>query len=190
LARSITAAISSCVEPAGEIEPSYAEPAEDAADQGLGRCVERTGVDDHVARLHEREQQGGNSRHAGRESERVLRILPEAQPILEDLLVRSVEPRIDQALGAPRTLPRHAFEEALSGRRILEHEGGGEKDGRLQGAFGQGRIEAVPHHQGGGLQAAVVDRQHIGFRAPARGGAGEVGFVFHGSGLRWDLRLL
>ena len=50
----------------GEIEPVHAEAAEDAADQGLGRGVERAGMDDDVAGLDEGEQQGGDRRHAAR----------------------------------------------------------------------------------------------------------------------------
>jgi hypothetical protein len=75
----------------GEIEPADAEPPEDAADQRLGGRIERAGMDDDVARLHEREQQGRDCGHAGREGQRVLGILPDRESVLQNLLVGTVE---------------------------------------------------------------------------------------------------
>ncbi len=66
LARSITSAISVVGRAGREIEPFDAEAAEDAADQGLGRGIERPGMDDDVAGLDEGEQQGRDRRHAAR----------------------------------------------------------------------------------------------------------------------------
>src|ERR1044071_6504481 len=62
------------------------------------------------------------------------------QEILEDLLVGAVEARIDQALrgAAAGALAGYAFEEALSVRRLLENEGRGEEDRRLERTFRQG----------------------------------------------------
>jgi hypothetical protein len=37
----------------------------------------------------------------------------------------------------------------------------------------------MAHHQGGGLEALVVDRQHVGLGAAALAHAGDIGFVFH-----------
>ena len=136
-------------------------------------------MDDDVAGLDEGEQQGGDRRHAGGEGERVLGILPDAEPVLEDLLIGAVEARIDEALGAARALAGDALEVALAGRRILEDEGRGQEDRRLQRAFRQRRIEAVAHHQGGGLQPPAADFEHVGLGPAARGRAGEIGFVFH-----------
>ena len=83
-----------------EIEPLDPEAAEDAADQRLGRRVERARMDDDVAGLDEGQQQGRDRRHARGEAERILGIFPDAEPVLEDLLVGAVEARIDEALGA------------------------------------------------------------------------------------------
>ena len=105
-------------------------------------------MDDDVAGPDEGQQQRRDRRHAARKSERVVGILPHRQPVLEDFLVGAVEARIDQALGAARALAGDAFEEALAGGRVLEHEGRGEEDRRLQRAFAELRIEAVAEHQG------------------------------------------
>jgi hypothetical protein len=116
LARSITASISSRVAPAGKVEPGDAEAAEDAADQRLGRGVER-------ARNGRSRRPAGRRSAAGwrwptcrwRRSARP-RHLPTGEAVLEDLLVGAVEARIDEALGAARALAGDAFEEALAGR--------------------------------------------------------------------------
>src|SRR3712207_7184848 len=52
------------------------------------------------------------------EGQGVLGILPQAEAVLEYLLIGAVEAGIDQPLGAARTLAGHAFEEAL---RSEEH---------------------------------------------------------------------
>ena len=94
-------------------------------------------MDDDVAGLDEGQEQGGDGRHAAGEGQRVLGLLPDAQAILEDLLVGAVEARIDQALGPARPLAGDAFEEALAGGRGLEHEGRGQEHRRLERAFAQ-----------------------------------------------------
>jgi hypothetical protein len=116
----------------GEVDIGDSELAEDLGDERLGRRVERPRVDHHVARLAEGRGTGRDRRHSAREGERVVGIFPHAQPVLEDLLIGAVEARIDQAFGAARALAGHPFEEALSGGRIFENEGGGEEDRRLQ----------------------------------------------------------
>src|SRR3546814_11009220 len=97
-------------------------------------------MDDHVARLDEGEEQGRAGRHAAREGQRLLRILPDAQAILESLLVRPVEARIDKALGPAWALDGNASAMALARRRGPEAEGGGAKEGLLQRAFRQRRV--------------------------------------------------
>jgi hypothetical protein len=42
--------------------------------------------------------------HSGREGQRLLGLLPQPQPVLEDFLVGAVEARIDETLGAARAL--------------------------------------------------------------------------------------
>jgi hypothetical protein len=74
-----------------EINPRDAELAEDLGDQRLGRRVERARVDNAVAGPNESQQQGRDGRHSAGESERVVRFLPHSQPVLEDLLVGTVE---------------------------------------------------------------------------------------------------
>jgi hypothetical protein len=136
-------------------------------------------MDDDVAGLDVGEEQGGDRRHARGEAQGVLGILPDAEPVLEYLLVGAVEARVDEAFGAARPLAGDALEVALAGRGILEDEGRGQEDRRLQGAFRQRRIIAVAHHQGRRLQPAASDLEHGGLRSAARGCAGQVGFVFH-----------
>ena len=101
-----------------EVEPLDAELAEDLGDQRLGRGIERARMDDDVAGPDEGQQQGGDRRHAARKSERVVGILPDRQPVLENLLVGAVEARINQPLGAAGPLAGDAFEEALAGGRV------------------------------------------------------------------------
>jgi hypothetical protein len=125
-------------------------------------------MDDHVARLDQRQHQRGDRRHARREDQRILGLVPDAEAILEDLLIGSVEARIDQPLGAARPLAGDAFEMALTRRRILEHEGRGQEDGGLERPFGQGRIEGVAHHQRRGRQAPPADFEDFGL-GPAAG---------------------
>src|SRR3546814_20239288 len=117
-------------------------------------------MDDHVARLDEGEEQGRDGRHAAREGQRLLRILPDAQAILEYLLVRPVAARIDKALGTAWALAGTAFEMALARRRGLEDEGGGAKVRWLQRAFRQRRVEAMAHHQLRGLALPPPTFQH------------------------------
>src|SRR3546814_20689153 len=92
-------------------------------------------MDDHVARLDEGEEQGRDGRHAAREGQRLLRILPDAQAILEYLLVRPVEARIDKALGTAWALAGHAFEMALARRPGIDDDGGGDEARGVGGAF-------------------------------------------------------
>ena len=110
---------------AREVEPANSKLAEDLGDQGLGRGIKRPRMDDHVAWLDMREEQGGNRRHSAREGQRKLSLFPQGKAIFEDLLVGAVEARVDEAFGSTRTLAGHSFEEALPRCRILEHEGRG-----------------------------------------------------------------
>ena len=114
-------------------------------------------MDDRVARLHHRQEQGGDRRHAGGEGERILRLLPDGEAVLQYLLVRPVEARIDEALRAAGALAGDALEMALARRRAGKDEGGGEEDRRLQRAFRQRRVIAVAHHQRGGAELAPAD---------------------------------
>ena len=129
-----------------EIQPLHAEAAEDLADQRLGRGIERGGVDDHVAGLHQREQHRRDRGHPAGEAQRIRRLFPDAEPILQYLLVGPVEARIDEPFRSPRPLAGDALEVALARGRTLEHEGGGQEDRRLQRAFGEHGIVAMPHH--------------------------------------------
>ena len=120
-----------------EIDPGHAELAEDLGDHRLGRRIERARMDDAVAGPDEGQQQRRDRRHAAGEGERVVGVFPDREPILQDLLVRPVEARVDEAFGAAGPLAGHAFEEALTRCRILEHEGRGQEDRRLQRAFAE-----------------------------------------------------
>ena len=157
--------------PGREVDVMDAPLRQDLVDDRLAGRVERAGMDDDVARSHQRQQQGRNGRHAAGEGQRRLGILPDLQPVLEDLLVGSVEARIDQALGgaAAGPLAGDALEKALALRRRLENEGGGEEDRRLQRPFRQSGVEAVAHHQRRRLQLVIADGRRGLPRQPAAG---------------------
>ena len=114
-------------------------------------------MDDAISGSDEGQQQGGNRRHAARKSEGVIGLFPDAEAILEDLLVGAVEARIDEAFGAARALAGHALEESLARRGVLKNESGGQEDRRLQRAFAKLGIEAIAHHQCRGLQLVIAD---------------------------------
>ena len=118
-------------------------------------------MDDDVAGLDQREEGRRDRRHAAREDQRVLGILPQREPVLEDFLVGAVEARIDQPLGAARALAGDALEEALAVGGVLEHEGRGEEDRRLQRAFRQRRIEAVAHHHRRRMELVVAEGRRL-----------------------------
>ena len=112
---------------------------------------------DHVARLHQRKQSGRDRGHAAGKEQGILRLFPDRQPVLGNFLIRPIEARIDETLGATGSDSRYTFKMPLAGRRTFEGEGGRQEDRRLQRALGQGRIIAMAHHQGCGLQFATLD---------------------------------
>src|SRR3546814_1191944 len=93
--------------------------------------------------------------------------------LLQYLLVRAVEARIDQSLGAAGALAGDAFKMALARGGAFEGEGRGQEDRRLQRAFGQHRVEAIAHHQRRGRQRVAADLGDVGLGLAAWGGAGE-----------------
>ena len=95
--------------------------------------------------------------------------IDDLKPILEDLLIGAVEARIDEALGAAGALACHAFEEAFTGGRILEHEGRGKEDRRLQRAFAQSRVEPIAHHQRRRIELMIADMGILVLGAAALG---------------------
>src|SRR4051812_44562801 len=100
-------------------------------------------MDHAVPWPHEGHQQGRYRRHPARERKRVVGVLPYREAVFEDFLVGAVEARIDQALGPARALAGHPLEKALTRGRILEHEGRGEEDRGVQGAFAQLRLDVA-----------------------------------------------
>src|SRR5207248_2791316 len=142
----------------------------------FGGGIKRRRMDDGVPRLDQSEQHGRYRRHARRESQRVFGTLPDTEPILQYLLIGAVEARIDQTLGAARAFARHPFEEAFAVGRAFENIGRGEEDRWFQRAFGERRIEAVPHHQGRGTEAAAAYFQRMLARTTAGFAGREVGF--------------
>src|SRR3546814_12369279 len=114
-------------------------------------------MDDHVARLDEGEEQGRDGRHAARECQRLLRILPDAQAILEYLLVRPVKARIGKAPATAWAVAGNAFGTPLARRRVLEDGAGGGKDRWLQGGFRPPRVHAMGQHQRRGLAMALAN---------------------------------
>ena len=154
---------------ADRLDPPFGQQIED---QRLGAAIDRLRVDQHLAGLHMGHDATVDRCHARREDDRGLGILPQRQAILEHLHVGIVEARIDEpgglALGR-LAAPGDEIEEVLAVLGALEDEGGGEKDRRLQGAFGQRRIVAVAHHLGFGPEDVIAD-----------GAAAIVFFLAHG----------
>ena len=139
-------------------------------------------MDDDVARLDHRQEQGGDRRHAAGKGQRILGLVPDRQAVLQNFLVRPVEARIDQPVGAARTLAGHALEMALAGGGIGKDEGRGQEDRRLQRSFGQDGIEAIAHHQRRGLELAIADAgrlaRTLGHLTLGQN-AGQIGFGWH-----------
>ena len=99
-----------------------------ARQQRLGAAVKRLAVQHHVAGAHMGEQGGGDCRHAAGEDEPGFGALVDRQPVLDDLAVRVVEPRIHQ----PRLVawlglaaPGAVIEKVAALLRRAEHEGRG-----------------------------------------------------------------
>jgi hypothetical protein len=128
-------------------------------------------MDDHVARLHEGQQQGRDGRHAGGEGERVLRILPQAEAILEDFLVGPVEARIDQPSAPPGRLPVTPSKKRLPAAALSNTK----VEVRKIGGFSE------PSDRAGSKPWPIirVEGAVIAPSSTARGSAREVGFVFH-----------
>src|SRR3546814_15535652 len=91
-------------------------------------------MDDHVILADEREEQGGDRRHAACEDEAVVGAVPHRETVLENFLVRAVEARIDEAVGRPFALSGDMFEETLARGGAFKGEGRGQEDWRLQRA--------------------------------------------------------
>jgi hypothetical protein len=152
------------VDAVGKTHRSDRETRQRLQKQRLGAAVERLRVQNDVAGADEGEDRGRNRRHAGREQRAFLRAFVDREPVLDDLAIGMVEPRIDQArahaLG--RLAPaRDVIEEILSVFGGPEHEGRGQEHRRFDGAFRQLRIVAVVQHQGFRMQHMVAD---MGFR--------------------------
>ena len=110
-----------------------------------------------VARAGEGENRGRNSRHAGRKQRALFGTLVDREPILDDLAVRVIEPRINQTRAHPlgRLAPtRNEIEEVLSVFGRPKGEGRGQEDRWFDGAFRQLRIVAVVQHECFGMQHA------------------------------------
>ena len=114
-------------------------------------------MDDDVTGADERQKKRSDGRHSARESERVIRVFPYRQAVLQYLLVGTVEARIDEPLGAARPFAGHTLEETLSGRGTFERERRGEEDRGFERAFAEFRIIAVAEHERLRLQLVVAD---------------------------------
>ena len=165
----------------GEIEIGHAELGQYLGDEPLASRVERPGMDDHVSGRAMRHQHYADCGHPARKAERVLRPVPDREAVLEDFLVGTVEARIDKAFRAALADAGDAFEMPLARRRVFEREGAGQKDRRLQGAFREARVEAVPHHQRRGFELPPGDLGHLGLGLAAGGRlVGGIDCVGHG----------
>src|SRR6185437_1366230 len=160
-------------------DPGYSELTEDLRDQRFSRRVQRPGVDDAVAGPNEGHQQGRDGRHAAGKSERVVGVFPQRQTVLENLLIGTVEPRIDQPFRASGALAGNALEESFACRGALEHEGRGEEDRGLKRALAELRVEAIAEHQGLRAEIAVADPGRRWTRRALMGAIGR-NFAFGG----------
>jgi hypothetical protein len=148
------------VEPVGEAEGRDAEGAHLVLQQGLGAAIERARMQDGVAGPQEGEAGRRDRRHAAGEDGAFLGLVPDRQAILEDFHVGVVEARIDQAgllAGLGLAAARGQVEEVLALLGVLENEGRGQEDRRLQRALRHGRRIAEAHHQRLGMELAVGD---------------------------------
>jgi len=94
------------VDAVDEAHRADAEVCHGVREQRFRPAVQRLGMQDDVARAGEREDRGGDRRHAGREYPARLRALIDREAILDDLAVGMVEARVDEAGGAAgRRLP-------------------------------------------------------------------------------------
>ena len=128
--------------------------------QSFRPAIERLRVQNDVARADEGEDRGRNRRHAGREQRAFLGALVDREPVLDDLAVGVIEPRINQARAHPlgRLAPtRDEIEEVLSVFGGPEDEGRGQEDRWFDGSFRQLRIVAVVQHQRFWMQHVVAD---------------------------------
>jgi hypothetical protein len=148
------------VDAVGEAHRADGEARKRLRKQGFRPAIQRLRVQNDVARADEGEDRGGNRRHAGREQRAFIGALVNGEPVLDDLAVGMIEPRINQARAHPlgRLAPtRDEIEEVLSVFGGPEDEGRGQEDRRFDGAFRQLRIVAVVQHQRFGVQHVVAD---------------------------------
>jgi hypothetical protein len=134
----------------GEADAADAELRQHLVQQVLGAAVDGLTVHDPVAGPQEGQQRGRDGAHAAGEDERALRIIPQAQALLQHLQIRVVDARIDQpGLFARLRLaqPVRQLEERLAILGLLEHERRCMEDRALERALGQQRVVAVAHHQ-------------------------------------------
>jgi hypothetical protein len=148
------------VDTIGKADRSDGKAGKSLGEQGFGATIEWLGVEDHVARADEGEDRGRNRRHAGREQRAFVRALINREPVLDDLAVGMIEPRIHQARAHSLrrlTATRHKIEVILPILGGPEHEGRGQEDGWLDDALRQLRIVAVVQHQCFGMKHVIAD---------------------------------
>lgn len=155
------------VDAIGKADGGDSEIEEGAGKQRLGAAIERLAVQDRVTRLDEGEQRRGDRRHARREQRAAFGALVDGEAVFDNLAVRMVEARIDEAGADARRRLATAGNEveevaALFGR--AEDEGGGQEHRRLDGALGQFRIVAIVQHLRFGMQLVVSDMGLGGMR--------------------------
>ena len=148
------------VDPVGKAHRADGEARKRLRKQGFRPAIERLRVQNDVARADEGEDRSRNRRHAGREQRAFLGALVDREPVLDDLAVGVIEPRINQTRAHPlgRLTPaRNEIEEVLSVFSGLEDEGRRQEDRRFDGSFRQLRIVAVVQHQRFWMQHVIAD---------------------------------
>uniref|UniRef100_A0A0N4Z856 Tetratricopeptide repeat protein n=1 Tax=Parastrongyloides trichosuri TaxID=131310 RepID=A0A0N4Z856_PARTI len=144
----------------GDADRLDAVAGQDAVEQVFGAAIGRGRIDDDVAGPHQGQHGGRDGCHTAGEDQGLVRLVPDRQAVLEDLQVRIVDARIDQAQRLVRVALAQAigdFEEAFAVLGRFEDEGRSLEQRRLDRALRQGRIIAVAHHQGFRREGAVAE---------------------------------
>ncbi len=144
----------------GDADRLDAVAGQDAVEQIFGAAIGRGRIEDDVAGPHQGQHGGRDGGHAAGEDQGLVGLVPDGEAVLEDLQVRIVDARIDQAQRLVRIALAQAigdFEETLAVLGRFEDEGRGLEQRRLDRALRQGRIIAVAHHQGFGREGAVAE---------------------------------
>ena len=144
----------------------HAQIRQQVLQQVVGAAVDRPREQHGAAQRHQGQQRGRNGGHARRKDGARLGVVPQVEPVLEDLQIRVVEPAVDQPhgpLGVVRLEAVGVGEELLALLGAAEGEGRSQKNGRLDRPLRQLGAVAPTHHQR--LGSAAAGGRPIRFRS-------------------------